>query len=351
MKISPYKYYWVIVLSLWTSCVVARGGDDVEKRKTIEKGYIVKKEVLLNISNSFGKVHINTTDGNEISVKIDIIARNRNAERALDVLSKINVDIDETGNEIKFITRISGLNNRGSEHFEVNYNISMPTTNPLKLENSYGDAYVGNLSSVVDVKIAYGDVRVKELTGDNTRLKVSFGDADIEYVKSGHIEIKYSDVNFEKLGDIKLVQSFSDLDIDEVNTLNLTSKYGDIDIGSVQGIKGYIGFTEVSLDYLGKEIDIETSYLGDFSVDRVSKNFDMINITGKFGGYELDFEEGTNASFEVEVKFSDFDLDYSDASIHYTNKSDFRGEYRGKMGNGTGGKINIISNYGDVEFN
>lgn len=350
MKRSLYKYFGIIVLSLWGACVVAKG-DDIEKRKIIEKGYIVQKEVLLNITNSFGKVHINTTSGNEITVKIEIIARNRSAERALEVIDKVDIDISESGNEIKFVTEInSGLNNRGSENFEINYDITMPSVNPLRLKNSFGDSYVGNLSSAVDITIAYGDVRIKNLTGD-TKLKVSFGDGDIESISSGHIEIKYSDVDFEKLGNVKMVQGFSEVDIDEANTINITSKYGELDIGTVQGIKGYVGFTDFSLEYLSKEIDLETSYVGGFSVDRVSKNFDRINITGKFGGYELDFEEGTNANFEVEVKFSDFDLDNPNAVLNYKNKSEFRGEYRGKIGNGSGGRISIYSSYGDVEFN
>jgi len=351
MKVSLYKYWMVFILSLCVTGVWARKGDDIEKRKIIEKGYIVKKEVLLNITNSFGKVHVNTNSGNEITVKIEIIARNRSGERALEVIDKIDVDISESGNEIEFVTEIhGGLNNRGSENFEINYDITMPAANPFKLNNSFGDSYVGNLSNHADISVSYGDARIKELTGD-TKLKISFGDGDIEFVKSGELEIKYSDVDFERLGDVKMVQGFSDVDIDEANTINMTSKYGDLDIGSVQGVRGYVGFTDFSIDYLGKEIDLETSYVGGFSVEQVSKNFDKININGKFGGYELDFEEGTNATFKVEVKFSDFDLDHSDAELNYKNKSDFRGEYRGNIGNGNGGQITINSSYGDVELN
>ncbi|UXP32459.1 hypothetical protein N6H18_00525 [Reichenbachiella agarivorans] len=349
MKKLVYKY--LITMLLIGCCVVdlsARG--NIEKKKVVEKNYTVKDFTKLSIANSFGRVHVNTTDGNTVHVKVEVIARKNTEAKAMELLDQIQIQISQSAEEIGFVTEIDGkVNNRGSENFEVNYLVSMPKSNPLILKNSFGDSYVGDLNGRVDLKISYGNIKTERLNG-NCDIKVSFGGGSFKRVASGSIEVKYSDVSFEQLGIVKFEQGYSDIEIGTAKTIDMTSKYGDMDIGRVEGIKGYMGYSDLVIGYLGVELDVESSYAGNFKIRQVSKQFQRVNLTGKFSNFKLGFEEGTNATFEVNVKYGDFDYSDSSIDLSYKNKSDNKADYKGKMGNGKGGTLSISSSYGNIDL-
>ncbi|WP_084371341.1 DUF4097 family beta strand repeat-containing protein [Reichenbachiella faecimaris] len=324
-------------------------GLDYEKSRKISKSYDVKSNVRLAIENSFGRVHINTWDQNKITVDIEIIARMNNESRAQDLLDKIEIDIEESSSEISFETRLGNLRNRDREEFEINYKVNMPKKNPLRLKNSFGGNYIGDLMGESDIDISYGDLKIEKLFG-LTDIKISFSDGSIQLIKQGEIEIKYSDVEINELGVVRMEQGFSDVEVEKIGTIDLTSKYGDMEIGTVQGIKGYVGYSEFSIDRLEVELDMETSYSGDFTINEVAKGFSKILIDGKFGDYRISFEEGTNFTFDTELSFSDFSYSGLPLDFDYKVKEDFKSRYKGRMGSGQGGFIRIDTSYGDIRF-
>ncbi|MCV9386923.1 hypothetical protein [Reichenbachiella ulvae] len=342
--------YSIIVMFLFVGLTDLIAKNNVEKRKTIQKSYTVKEFVKLSIDNSFGRVHINTTNSNKIDVKIEIIAKRKTEERALELLKLINVNIEETGSMISFETDINGsLNNKNTESFEINYTVSMPMKNPLYVKNSFGDTYLSDLDGDAELKIAYGDVKTETLNG-TSKIKLSFGDGHFKYVKTGEVEVKYSDATFDKMGIVKFEQGFSDVEIGIAQTLDMTSKYGDLEIGKIDGIRGYIGYSDLSIGYLTVEADLEASYAGGFEIDQIAKGFKSVKMEGKFSSFELEFESGTNGTFEARVKYGDFDYSDDQIELNYRNKSDNKAEYRGTIGNGQGGHVEIITSYGNIEL-
>lgn len=349
-KLAYSLIAFVIVLGLLSQEAIGKGkGLDFEKRKKISKSYDVKSNVKLDIRNTFGRVHINTWDQNKITVDIEIIARMSNENRAQDMLDRINVEIEESSSVISFETKLGNLRNRDREEFEINYKVNMPKKNPLKLKNSFGGNYIGDLMGASDIDISYGDLKIEKLIG-LTDLKISFSDGSIQLVKEGEIEIKYSDVEIDELGVVRMEQGFSDVEIEKIGTIDLTSKYGDVEIGTVQGIKGYVGYSEFSIDRLEVELDIEAQYSGGLTINEVAKDFSKILIDGKFGDFRISFEEGANFTFDTELSFSDFSYSGLPLDFDYKIKEDFKSRYKGKMGTGNGGHIRIDTSYGDIRF-
>lgn len=350
MRPFPYKLLIILFFAITSTLVVSAKRNDVEKRKVIEKSYQVNDNVLLDINNQFGKVHINTWDKNQLDVTIEIIVTKRSESRAQDLLERINIDIDESPTSKRFVTELKGnFNNNGNGTFEINYTVNMPKNNPLRLKNKFGNTYIGDLTNDVNLIISYGDVKAESFTGDSD-IKLSFGDGEFKFVKTGELEIKYSDVEIDELGVVRLEQGFSDVEINKAESIDLTSKFGDLEIGTVVGIKGYVGYSGFEIDRLLGELDIEASYASGFRIGEVAKGFSKIDIRGKFGSYKLGFEDGVNATFDARMKFSEMDYSGLDIDFSYKVKEDFKAEYRGKIGNGNGGEIRIVSSYGDVRF-
>ena len=351
MKKLMYSLFVSMILSgILNIEVLAKNKDlDFEKSKKISKSYDVNPNVKLAIENSFGRVHINTWDQNKITVDIEIIARMNNESRAQDLIDQIKIEIQESSSTISFVTELGRLRNRDREEFEINYNVNMPKKNPLNLKNSFGGNYVGDLLGESKIDISYGDFRIANLMG-TTDMKISFSDGNVGLIKTGEVEIKYSDVEIQELGVVRFEQGFSDIEIDKIETVDLTSKYGDVEIGTVKGIKGYVGYSEFSIGRLEVELDMEASYSGDFTIDEVSKDFNQILIDGKFGDFRISFEEGSNFTFDTNLSFSDFSYSGLDLDFDYKIKEDFSSKYKGKLGDGKGGNIRIDTSYGDIRF-
>lgn len=349
MKKLVYSLIAVLVLAGLQVETLANAGLDYEKSKKISKSYDVESNVKLAIRNSFGKVHINTWDKKSITVDIEIIARMHNESRAQNLLDQIEVDITESSTTISFETKLGNLKNRDREEFEINYMVNMPKKNPLRLKNSFGSNYLGDLSGDNEINISYGDLRFENLTGTSD-IKVSFSDGTIRTIKKGEVEVKYSDLEIDEIEMAIFEQGFSDVEIRKAGTLDMTSKYGDVEIGVVKGIRGYVGYSEFSIDRLEVELDLDASYSGGLIIDEVARDFREVRIDAKFGDIRVSFEEGANFTFDTEVSFSEFSYSGLPLDFDQKIKEDFKGRYKGKMGTGNGGYVNIESSYGDIRF-
>ncbi|MEQ6119150.1 hypothetical protein [Reichenbachiella sp. MALMAid0571] len=350
MRKSTYKLLLLVTIFILSNQSIAKERDDVERRKKIEKSYTVGTQHILDITNKFGRVHVNTWNKSQIDVKIEVIARGKNEERAQNILDQIDISISDSGNLIKFITELKGnMNNKNSETFEINYLVNMPMSNSLKLKNSFGETYLADFSGNLDLDVSYGELKADKLTGQS-EVKISFGDGEIDLMKSGELTIKYSDVEVEELGNVKFEQGYSDVSIERANSLDLICKYGDVSIGELVNVVGSVDFSEFTVDKLYNSMELETSYSGGFKVTEVSKDFKKIHLKGKFGSFKIGFEKGTNATVDASLKFCELNYSGIDLDFSYKVKEDFKSEYKGKMGNGTGGEISVTSSYGDVKF-
>lgn len=350
MKRLSYKIISLIVITLLIGEAEAKKRDEVERKRAINKSYNVSPQHILDITNKFGRVHVNTWAKKEFDVKIEIIARGRNEERAQQVLDQIEVKIVEAANLIRFETELKGnIDNKKSETFEINYLVNMPPSNALNLKNSFGETYLADFSGDLDLDVSYGDIKLGSLTGDSN-VEISFSDGEIDEVRKGRLTIKYSDVDVKRTGDVKMQQGYSDVSIETAGNLQIDTKYSDLKIGQLDVVAGNLDYSDFSLGQLMVSMEMETSYSGGFRVEQVAKNFKKINLEGKFGSFRLGFEEGVNCNFETKLKFCDMNYSGLDVDLSYKMKEDFRNEYRGKIGKGSGGVISIVSSYGDVKL-
>ncbi|MBC8111463.1 MAG: hypothetical protein H7Y04_10420, partial [Verrucomicrobia bacterium] len=182
-----------------TTCQDWDGDDDqnfdAEKRKKISRNFKVNVSDKLQISNQFGKVHINTWDKNEMQVDVEVIAKAGSEAKAQEILDKINIEISQNQGLIVFKTVQESINSRGNDRksFEINYVAYMPRNNPLTLRNSFGDTYIANLNGRADITSSHGSLRTEKLMNNDNDVDISFGNGSILYVKGGKLAIAHSD--------------------------------------------------------------------------------------------------------------------------------------------------------------
>ncbi len=323
---------------------------EVEKEKRISKSYKVNdNRVQFSVTNKFGRIQIATWDKPQIDVEVVIKVDKRNEARADKMLEQINVSIMESSQAISFETRIDGsLNNRNDEQFEINYDIKMPSNLVLKVKNSFGDTYIAAYDGPATLDISYGNIKADAFTND-LNLELSFGDGDIRTARKSNMNVKYSKLRMDKVGNAIIDQQFSDLEIENLEDVNLDSKYGNLEFGSLNNITGKVSFSGFELDLLRKSMDLVTSYSGDFTVRKVNRDFQRISLDGKFGSFDLGLQSGANATIESDLRYCDMSYSGVPFEFNYVVKDHNSKEFRGKLGSGQGGSIKISSEYGDVK--
>lgn len=343
------KYKILALLLLITSVAIAKGQE--EKKKYVEKNYKVSASTRLKIENKFGKVEINSWEKSEFDIKIEIIGKGRNEERAQRILDAIEIDISESSAEIVFETEISNIKNKNEEGFEINYTIYMPEVNPLYVKNSFGDVTMGDRKNKLEINVSYGSMRVGDVTGDS-RIKLSFGGGSIGTIKDGEANIKYSNFEIDGAGELDMTQGFSEIEIGDVEDLEIESKYGKVEIETAVNVEADAHFSGFDIEELTGSLELDCSYLGNFRIDKLAKSFTLVDIDGKFGSYEIGLEDGINADITAEFSFAD--LKYSsdvDVDFNYRVKESNKSTYKGKIGNGDSNKIiRVDSSYGNLRL-
>ncbi|WP_462251450.1 DUF4097 family beta strand repeat-containing protein [Ekhidna sp.] len=329
----------------------AAAGNQEEKKKYVEKNYSVSATTKLRVNNKFGKVEINSWEKNEFDIKVEIIGKGRNEERAQRILDAIEIDITEGSSEIVFETEISSTKNKNQEGFEINYTIYMPDTNPLDIKNSFGDVTMGDRKNELDIIVSYGSMRVGDVSGE-AQIKLSFGSGSIGSINDGEATIKYSKFDIDGASKLEMTQGFSEIEIGEVTDLEIESKYGSVEIEKAQTVDADAHFSGFEIEELTGSLELDCSYLGNFKIDKLAKSFTLVDIDGKFGSYEIGLEEGMNADINAEFSFAD--LKYSsdvDATFNYRVKESNKSTYKGRIGQGDSNKmIRIDSNYGSLRL-
>lgn len=335
----------VLILLIFTG----QGFGQDEKTRKISKSYTIDNDVRLSFDNRFGKLHIDTHEGDVLEVEVLIKVNLRNDSRTQQLFDRIDIDVDESTSEISYETDLSGnINTKNGEDFSIDYNIKMPKNNPLSAKVSFGDMYLDDLTGSTEIEVAYGSLKAKRLMGE-TDLKLSFSSGEVDEIGNGVVEIKYGGLEADKMGNGELDQQFSDVKIGSAGIIDLESKYGTVKLEDVVSVDGRSNFTDFTIGQLQKSIDLVTSYGNGVEIRNLSRDFESINLRGKFGGYTIYLESDTKATIEVETSFADFKYSGLPIDMSTMIKEMNSAEYKGTL-NGGGNLIKLDSSYGDIRL-
>ncbi|MDP9041097.1 MAG: hypothetical protein M3N30_03885, partial [Bacteroidota bacterium] len=195
--INPFKGSLLIAFALAPILTWATGGDNVEKKRTISKTYNVGPDDRLSIENSFGNVTIATWDKNTIQVDIEIGVRAATDEKAQHMMDEINVTDRQNGKDINFKTQIGNMGkgkNNGNEDgrkFYVDYKVSMPSNNPLHIENSFGKTVIPDFTGNANLTSKFGELTTGKISNAKM-IHVEFGKAEIGQLNNADVILKFN---------------------------------------------------------------------------------------------------------------------------------------------------------------
>lgn len=351
--------FFLIFLGLIPGMVFAQ----FTETKEINKRFKVNRETRIEITNKYGKIELNTWDKDSVVFDIKIRVENKKLSKLEKAISEINFDITNSQHFLIVRTKVGENLSSLEKEFqrfketvlqadgkmEINYVVWLPKTNQLKVENKFGDIYIGDYAGEVEINLSNGNLKSHDFEG-KTNLTLSFGDATINRLKSGRLDCNYSDVYIKKADQLRMVSKSSDIEIIEINELEADSRRDKFRIRLAERIEARGSFSSFRVNELTDRITVRAEY-GDIEIDKTATDFSNIFIEAKSTDINLNFNEKSKFQFEITHTKSDTDfcrevkIKKEEVLDEKERKIKINGIYGGES---TGTKLTITATSGDI---
>ena len=325
-------------------------------KKTIKKEFDLSKNGELEIDNKFGKVDIKTWDKNRVSIEVTVLVRAESQSKAEEIFDRISIHFSNGDNYVRAETDIEskksnswwGWNSyNNSNDYEINYDVYMPASADLDLENRHGEAIIAKLDGDAVIDIAHGDLSAAGFGGD-LELELAHSEGNIGDVQMLEADIAHSDVRFDKIKEANFDLAHGDIEIEAIDILRLDSRHANFELGKVGELRAdnrhddfeieYAGtliseaqHTDFDIEKIGKLVDLDCSH-GGASIDYLEAGFQSVNLHGSHTSFRIRVDE--DASYQLDAYGSHAGIDYpSDMDVRYEKDKNNSQEVRGFIGN------------------
>lgn len=231
---------------------------EVEKKKSYSKSYTLDGNEKVSINNQFGEVKLSTWSKNEVKVDVVITCIAGTEESAQALLNRISIEDGKNADGVYFKTKMTNDNwsnerkGKNSSSMEINYEVQLPSGNPLDLKNAFGKTIVPDYSGPVTISSKFGELTAGNIS-NLKKLDVEYGTATVDAVNNGEVTIKFSQALIKKLnGAIKASQSYSGVKYavdNSLKDLSVKSEFTDLIIDVSKDIAAnfdvYTNFSEL----------------------------------------------------------------------------------------------------------
>ncbi len=317
-----------------------------EFSKTYQGKYDVDKGASMVIKNKFGAIKCRAWDENSVSIDVTINVEASSQERANKVFDKISVELSGTRTKVQGITTIDNINNGD---FSIDYDIRFPRWITVDLDNQFGDIFLDEVDGQTDINLEYGAMEAVAFNSTLNDITMKFSDAEVDFMKSGDVNIEYGEWNLKGTENLKLYSRFSENSIDKVASLNLDSQYDEISVGDAGQVIVISRFSELDFEKISGDFDFDIEY-GEIDVNYISASFKTGKLRNSFAGADLNFDPKVSMTVDAQMEFGEMSYPKANASMNHELLGYTTNIYKGKFGAGTASRLTIISKNSDVNI-
>ncbi|QSB25005.1 hypothetical protein [Flavobacterium sp. CLA17] len=345
------KHYNLLILFILIPFLGFANDDTfISKQKTIKKTYIVNSNAGIDIDNRYGNISVSTWDEDKIDLDITIKVTGGNENWVNERLNSIDVDITALKSMVTAITSTgnSSVKSKGSSNsFEINYVIKIPRNGTVKLSNKYGNIMTGDLASTSEIFCKYGKINLGRLNGNTNSVHIEYcQNSNIEYIKSGNIEARYSGLRIADAGKINLDTNYTDLVVGDSQNIKYDCNYGTFKFQKTASVTGTGDYLTVTIAEISNTLSADLNY-SKLNVGIISEKANNINVTSGYSDVSLGYNTNYSFDFDINTKYGSIKSDNSlDVSVNESKNASKRiSGYNKKKGQN---KVIITSNYGNV---
>lgn len=347
-----------------------------EFTRNIKKEFDISADGTLSLLNKYGQVDVKTWDQNQVKIEIEIVVNASNEDNANETFDRINIDFSNSSNFVSaettiespkkssWISSLWGGSYGGSSDFNINYEVHMPASCDLELNNKYGHSTVEAIKGKAKITAKYGDVRMDGVD-NNLKLDIGYGNATVErthnaeiYIKYGklrveeahdvNLESKYSKIHIATAGDLETTSKYDNYRLGTIRDLNNQGKYDDFEIESVENINAIARYSDFDINKLTERGRFNLEY-GELLIESVANRFSKIEIDSKYTDIEIEVDQ--DSGYELDVVTNYAGIRYpSKANVQHESDQGTTHEVKAMVGGqSNNGLIHIRSNYGSVK--
>jgi len=350
------------ILALMSNTIIA--APQIKQNKRIVRTYKLKPETQVEVYNKYGKVEIIHWNKDSVKYVINLETRAKTKDKIEKLEALLNFSFQGGENYIRaqtligsesndLLSEISNLTNAiftiGAE-VDIDFTVYMPANNKLKIENSFGDVFMGDFNPNLQIDLSHGDLRTGKLNSSSI-INIRFGHAFIEYIKEGKMKVSYADMDISKSKMLDIESKVSKIKIDQIDVLSLDSRRDAYEIGSIDYLKGSSNFSNIKLNTFKKELKLKLKY-GALRMDKISNLFSAIDVTSNYTDITMIIEEG--ASYKISITETDVSISYPKEKIQLSkeliDKEKDTNKYAGKKGNNPKSNILIEAEKGSIKI-
>ena len=355
----------IIVILLLTLPQLVSG--QFTETRQISKRFKITPETRIELTNKYGKIEFNAWEKDSVVINIEISVEDKKLsklEKSLD-----NIDFETISNPNFLIVRTVVGDNMGSiekelqklmetvfqasGNMEINYSVWLPITNELKVENKFGDIYIGDYSGDIEIDLSNGNLKSHDFDG-KTKITLNFGDATINNIKNGTFECNYGEVYLKDADKLHISSKSSEFEINNISDLSTESRRDKFRIKKADLVDAKGSFSNFRLSELTDRAILRVEY-GDIEIEKIANDFSSVYIESNSTDIDLYFNNNSKFNFEItntksETRFgqkinidSEETLDEKEKKVKLTGSYGEKAENAKLYINAVGGEIGIHS--------
>lgn len=348
-------YKIIFIFFIIPTIIVANDKKKHEKSKEINKIFTVNKNATLYINNKYGNINVTTWNQKRVEINVKITVKGNDLKNVDQKLNSINIFFEDSDYQIKALTKIENTKSNWSWwgnnniNYQINYFIKMPITNNADLNNKYGSIELDKIEGKVNIKCDYGDLQIDQLLSNSNTIDLDYCEnSEINFIKSGNINIDYSKLVIEKSESININADYSTVKIKNIDELKFNSDYGSISINDVKNISGSSDYAGIKIGTLRKNLNINAEF-GGVKIMKILKDFENITIDGSYAGINIGTVSNNNFDFTIDLSYSGFNYPENKIELLKSINNNNKKKYKGIFGKGnTNSNIIVKSRYGGV---
>ncbi|MFZ2341275.1 MAG: hypothetical protein WAW07_16315 [Bacteroidales bacterium] len=332
-----------------------------ELTKEFNKEWTAGSGTTLDINNKYGKVIVETSDQDRITIDVKVTVEFPNRERAQKYLDYIDVTFNEEGDILKARTVIDEKFNfsgwgGGTRRFSIDYTVTMPSRINFNLVNRYGNSEIEKVDGLVKIDIKYGNLLVERLTRGNEKpvstISIAYGKAEIG--SAGWIDLvaRYvGELTIDECQALLLDSKYSKISIDKTSSVVAECRYDKLTINNINNLVLDAGYTDINIGKLSKKLKFDGGY-GSITVESIPAGFESIETNSRYIGVRLGIESGANYELDARTSYGELKFDENNFSHQRRIVENNSSEISGIAGSDSSplAKVYVRSSYGSVKL-
>jgi len=310
-KIVSHSLHTLIMMAFALILTSTTTLGQVTESRQLTKNFKINKGTIVDIGNKYGDINIETWEKDSVRVEIYVQVSEKSRDKLRKKMDEISFELTQSGHYVVINTLVGDTKNILFSEFnklkenigisesqvEINMKVMVPNNLELRITNKFGNVYIENYKGDITLEMSNGKLKANDLLG-YVNLKINFGDATINSIDSGTLEVYYGKLNLSSAQKIKITSKTSDITITEVQQLLVNSSRDTYRIRMIDDFETQSSWTDFSITEFKHKSDVRMNY-GDLSIENVKSGFENIFIDARSSKISLCFDKKTDINFDI----------------------------------------------------